>query len=77
MGVIEFRTGDAALSWEGKSDEIFCCLEGKIEVEYEGPNGAKGAREAGTHGLLFLPRGYRYSLKAAGPSAKAVFCKKA
>ncbi len=77
MGIIRLGADNADLVWDGRLDEIFYCVSGKLNVIHEDGKGAKGELSADPSDVLFLPRGYHYIMRRTGLETLTVFCKKA
>ncbi len=73
MGVCHHEPDMADLKWEGKSEESFYVAKGSIRLIWEGQDGDRGDVVVREGEQIYLPRGYRYILRATGEPAINVF----
>lgn len=77
MGIIRLETDSADPVWDGRLDEIFYCVSGKLKAVHDDGKGSKGELAASPNEALFLPRGHHYVMRATGLETLTIFCKKA
>ena len=73
MGVCHHEPDMADLKWEGKSEESFYVAKGSIRLIWEGGDGDRGDVVVREGEQIYLPKGYRYILRATGEPAVNVF----
>jgi uncharacterized RmlC-like cupin family protein len=73
MGVCHHEPDMADLNWEGKSEESFYVAKGSIRLIWEGGEGDRGDVVVREGQQIYLPKGYRYILRATGEPAINVF----
>jgi len=74
MGVCTHAPDMADLNWLAKAEEAFYIAQGSIKVLWEDPDGSGRGEAVVRQGeQIFLPAGYRYTLRATGEPAVNVF----
>ena len=73
MGVCHHEPDMADFKWEGKSEESFYVAKGSIRVIWEGGTGESGDVVVREGEQIYLPKGFRYILRATGEPAVNVF----
>ena len=74
MGVCTHAPDMAVLNWLAKEEEAFYIAQGSIKVLWEDPDGTGRGEAVVRQGeQIFLPAGYRYTLRATGEPAINVF----
>ena len=73
MGVCNHSPDMADLTWVARAEEAFYVAKGSIKVAWETEAGDKGEVVVREGEQVFLPRGFRYALKATGEPAVNVF----
>jgi mannose-6-phosphate isomerase-like protein (cupin superfamily) len=73
MGVCNHEPDMADLKWEGKSEESFYVAKGSIRLIWEGDGGERGDVVVREGESIYLPKGFRYILRATGEPAINVF----
>jgi uncharacterized RmlC-like cupin family protein len=73
MGVCYHEPDMADLKWEGKSEESFYVANGSIRLIWESAEGDRGDVVVREGQQIYLPKGYRYILRATGEPAINVF----
>jgi uncharacterized RmlC-like cupin family protein len=74
MGVCTHAPDMADLNWLAKAEEAFYIVQGSMKVIWEDPDGGNGGEAVVRQGeQIFLPAGYRYTLRGTGEPAINVF----
>jgi mannose-6-phosphate isomerase-like protein (cupin superfamily) len=73
MGVCNHEPDMADLKWEGKSEESFYVAKGSIRLIWEGDGGERGDVVVREGESIYLPKGFRYILRATGEPAINIF----
>jgi len=73
MGVCNHAPDMADLKWVARAEEAFYVAKGSIKLAWETEAGDKGEVVVREGEQVFLPRGFRYALKATGEPAINVF----
>lgn len=73
MGVCHHEPDMADFKWEGKSEESFYVAKGSIRLIWEGGAGDRGDVVVREGEQIYLPKGFRYILRATGEPAINVF----
>jgi|GEM_PF-2467636 len=73
MGVCHHEADMADLKWEGKTEESFFVARGSIRLLWEGGTGERGDTVVREGEQIYLPKGFRYILRATGEPAINIF----
>jgi mannose-6-phosphate isomerase-like protein (cupin superfamily) len=73
MGVCNHSPDMDDLKWVARAEEAFYVAKGSIRVAWECEDGDRGEVVVREGEQVFLPRGFRYALKATGEPAINVF----
>jgi uncharacterized RmlC-like cupin family protein len=73
MGVCHHDANMADLNWEVKGEEAFYVARGSIKLMWESDSGERNETILREGDQVFLPTGYRYTLRANGEPAVNVF----
>jgi mannose-6-phosphate isomerase-like protein (cupin superfamily) len=73
MGVCNHAPDMDDLKWVARAEEAFYVAKGSIKLAWESETGDTGEVVVREGEQVFLPRGFRYALKATGEPAVNVF----
>ena len=70
MGTVEVGSNMEEHEWQAEEwDEIFMVTKGRVRLLWEDTEGNRGELKANDKQYIYLPGGYKYTLKATGKPA--------